>query len=243
MPYRRTFFEKHRPFHIISRAVDGREIFRREDDCYRFIFQLYAANFGKPGFNMRKEDVIKTAKALLQGEKILSKFLIEEHSPLVSILDFSLVINHYHLYLLANTENSVPIFIQKLNRGFAGYFNLKYNRKGSLFGGPYKSVPTKTEFQGVAVSRYVGIINPLDVYQPNWREEGLNDWQKAFKFLENFQFSSFPDKIENRKSKILAPKEILEQYSFIGLGQEVFKEFTEEFLKQKQSPFKYLYLE
>jgi len=29
----------------------------------------------------------------------------------------------------------------------------------------------------------------------------------------------------------------------IGLGQEVFKEFTEEFLKQKQLSFNHLYLE
>jgi len=242
MPYRKIFFEERQPFHIISRAVDGRKIFERGEDCYRFIFQLYAANIGKPAFNLWREDVIKIAKTLLEGGQISSKFIIKEHSPLVSILDFSLIANHYHLYLLANIDNSVPIFIQKLNRGFAGYFNLKYNRKGSLFGGPYKSIHIKTELQGAAVSRYVSIVNPLDLYQLNWRNEGLNDWQKAFSFLENFQFSSFSDKIENRNSKILAPKEILKQYSFIGFGREAFKEFTEEFLKQKQS-FKHFYLE
>src|SRR3989344_8534731 len=112
MPYRKIFFDKNKPFHIISRAVDGRKIFGREDDCYRFIFQLCVANLGKSGFNLQKEDVIRTAKALLEGEKVSPKFLIEEHPPLVSILDFSLIANHYHLYLFANIENSVPIFIQ-----------------------------------------------------------------------------------------------------------------------------------
>lgn len=243
MPYRKTFFEKYCPVHIISRAVDGKEIFGKEDDCYRFIFQICAANLGKPGFNMRKDDVIKTAKALLHGEKVSSKFLIEEHSPLVSILDFALVLNHYHIHLLANVENIIPIFIQKLNRGFVGYFNLKYNRKGPLFDGPYKSILIKTESQGVAVSRYVSIINPLDVYQPGWRETGLNNWYRAFRFLESFQFSSFPDKIENRKSKILADEEILEQYSFIGFGQKAFKIFVEEFLEERQSPSGNFYLE
>ncbi|MDI6602798.1 MAG: hypothetical protein QME57_01600 [Patescibacteria group bacterium] len=69
----------------------------------------------------------------------------------------------------------------------------------------------KTDFQSDAVSRYVSIINPLDVFQPGWRERGLKDWKKAFDFLKEYEFSSFPDKIGLRKSKILAEKEILEK--------------------------------
>lgn len=243
MPYRKIFFEKYKPFHIISRAVEERKIFATEDDCYRLIFQLYAANVGKPSFNLWRKDIIKAAKALLEGEDISPKFIIKKHQPLVLILDFSLVMNHYHLFLLPNIENSVPLYIQKLNRGFAGYFNLKYNRKGSLFGGPYKSIPIEGEYQAAAVSRYVSIINPLDVFQPGWRQEGLKDWRKAVEFLGNYPFSSFPDKGGERKSKILAPKEILKQYSFIRFNREEFKEFTEEFLKEKQASIKPFYLE
>lgn len=243
MPYRKIFFEKNRPFHIITRAVDGKKIFQKDDDCYRLLFQLCAANLGKTGFNLQRRDIIKVAKALLEGEKISPKFLLKEHPPLVSILDFSLVMNHYHLHLLANIENSVPIFIQRFNRGFAGYFNLKYGRKGPLFEGPYKSVAIETDSQGAAVSRYVSIVNPLDLHQPNWRKEGLKDWRGALRFLENFLFSSFPDKVGLRKSGILAPKDILEQYSFVGFGKKEFQEFTKQFLKEKQSSFKDFYLE
>jgi hypothetical protein len=71
--------------------------------------------------------------------------------------------------LLPAVENSVPFFVQKLNNGFAKYFNLKHHRKGTLFGDRYKSVVVGTEFQSDAVSRYVSIINPLDVFQPGWR--------------------------------------------------------------------------
>ena len=35
---------KGQPFHIISRAVDEKKIFDNDADCYRFIFQMYAAN-------------------------------------------------------------------------------------------------------------------------------------------------------------------------------------------------------
>ena len=63
------------------------------------------------------------------------------------LLDFSLVVNHDHLYLLPNIENGIPIFIGRLNNGFAQYYNLKYHRKGTLFDGPYRAVITKNQFQ------------------------------------------------------------------------------------------------
>ncbi len=239
MPYREIYFEKNLPVHIISRAVEGIKIFAQEEDCYRFIFHFQAANLGRRGSNARSKDIIKVAQSLLQGEKISSKFIIEEHPPLVYLLDFSLVLNHYHFYFLPNIENSVPLLMQKLNNGFAKYFNLKHGRKDALFGRRYKSILVETELQSDAVSRYVSIINPLDVFQPGWREGGLQNWQKSFEFLENYPFSSFPDKIGKRSAGILAPKEILEKYSLlVKVGPEEFRKFVEEFLKQKSGlPF------
>ena len=166
MPYRRIFFEENQPVHIVSRAVDGMKIFTNEDDCYRFIFQFYTVNLGRRPLNIRGNDAVRAGQSLLAGEKIPSKFVIIEHPPFVYVLDFSLVVNHYHFYLLPNVKNSIPILLQKLNNGFAKYYNLKHKRKDALFGSRYKSILTETEFQSDAVSRYVSIVNPLDVYQP-----------------------------------------------------------------------------
>lgn len=244
MPYRDIFFKTNQPFHIISRAVEERKIFEKEEDCYRFIFQIFAANVGKPVFSLWRKDVIKVAISLLQGEEISSKFIIQQHPPLVDILDFSLVINHYHFYLIANIENGVPLFMRKLNDGFAKYINLKYKRKGALFGGRYKRIPIKTEFHSDAVSRYVSIINPLDVYQPSWRGNGLNDADEAFNFLKNYQFSSFPDKIGERRSKIIAPLEILERYCpTSNLTKEEYIRFVNAFLKNRLSSLQSFFLE
>lgn len=244
MPYRKIFFEKGQPFHIVSRAVEERKIFEREEDCYRFIFQIYAANHGRPASKLWRKDVIKVAKSLLMGEEISSKFIIKEHPPLVYILDYSLVITHYHFYLIPNVENGVPIFIKKLNGGFAMYFNLKYERKGALFGSRYKSIAVENEFQANAVSRYVSIVNPLDVFQPGWREKGLKNLEEAFRFLENYQFSSFPDKIKKRRSKILASPEILRIYSLISnLDEREYLQFVKDFLNQKLFPLQPLFLE
>lgn len=238
MPYRRVFFEKDQPVHIISRSVEGIKIFEQEEDCFRFIFQLYCANSGTRNQNLKSKDIIKAGQSLLQGEKIPSSFIVQKHPPLIHLLDFSLVVTHNHFYLLSNVENGIPIFMQKLNTGFAKYFNIIHNRKDILFGSRYKSILVKSEFQANTVSRYVSIINPLDVFQPGWREEGLRGWEKAFEFLEKYQFSSFPDKISKRNNKILAPTEILERFSFIGNpeNKKEFQKFVEEFLKEKSNP-------
>ncbi|MDI6602797.1 MAG: hypothetical protein QME57_01595 [Patescibacteria group bacterium] len=127
MAYQKRFFEKNQLIHVVSRAVT--DIFKIKADCYQFIFQFYAANLGKKGFNVRAKDVIKAGQALLNREKISSKFIIKEHPPIVDLLDFSLPINHFHFYLLLNIENMLPFFMKKLNDGFAKYFNLTYNRK------------------------------------------------------------------------------------------------------------------
>lgn len=237
----KKFFNKDQLVHIASRAVDERKIFQDRNDCLRFVFQLYVANIGTPKTNIAKKNINYYAEALLKGEQVDNQNLIADtHKPFVYIIDFSLVVNHYHLYILVNTENSIPQFIMRLNAGFAKYFNLKHNRKGALFGSRYKSVLINSDFQADAVSRYVSVVNPLDVYQPGWREAGLSDPDAGMRFLENYEFSSFPDKIGKRKSLILAPLEILKKYSFLQDDKNEtgdYKNFIKEFLKEKTKDF------
>jgi hypothetical protein len=241
MPYR--IFEENLPLHVLSRSVEDRKIFKKEENCYRFIFQIYAANVGKPALNLQRRDVIKAAQAILNGEEPSSEFVIKEHLPLVYLFDFVLPVTHFHLYLLPKSKKSLSLFMKKLKGGFAKYFNLKNLRQGTLFAGPYKSIQIESQNQSDAVIRYITIINTLDVYQPGWREKGLKDWKGAYNFLVNFQFSSFPDRIGKRRAKILAPPEIYEKYSLRMGGEKEFKKFTENFFKEKFVYFDSLFLE
>lgn len=177
---------------------------------------------------------------LLNGQDI-PQLIIKEHPPLVHLIDFSLVVNHYHFYLVANIENSVPLFMNRLNGGFAKYFNFKHKRKGTLFSSRYQAILIKDDLQSDAVSRYVSIINPLDVFQPGWRKKGLNDEKEALKFLKIYQFSSFPDRIEERNCKILAPRETLEKYGFPAVNyKKDYMEFVKEFLRERSTKLPFL---
>ncbi len=241
MPYR--IFEENQPLHILSRFVEERAIFKNEENCYRFVFQIYAANIGRPTFNIHRVDIVKAAQALLNGEEISSKFIIKEHPPLVHLFDFVFPITHFHFYLLATSKKNLALFMKKLKGGFARYLNLKNSRQGVVFNGPYKSIQVKNPIQSDALIRYITIVNSLDVYQVGWREKGLKNLKEAYDFLKNYQFSSFPDRIGQRRAKILAPDEIFEKYS-LKMGEEgEFNKFVKDFLEQKSNSFNSFFLE
>ncbi len=238
-------YDKLIPYHIITRAVEGREIFVKEEECLRCLFQLYAATIGKPALDLHRKDIIKITQALLNGEDIPKKFIIIEHEPLVSILSFNEVINHAHLILVPNIEGGVSKYMQNWKTGFAMYYNLKYGRKGNLFEKPYKIIPVQTHFQLDAVLNYVNVKNTLDVLQPGWREKGLKNLSDIFKSLENYQFSSFPDLFGERNSKILAPREIIEKFlgKEITFSKEDFIKFINAYLQDQLRQYRPFFLE
>ena len=132
--------------------------------------------------------------------------------------------------------------MQKLNTSFAKYFNLKYERQGNLFSRPFKIIPIQANPQLDAVVRYINIKNPLDVYQPGWKQEGLKNKQEVLWFLNNYQFSSFPDLFGQRKSKILAPESVLES---LGIKQNKgeYINFIDDYLNRKMASHYSLFLE
>jgi len=226
------------PYHVLSRATEGLPIFQTDDDCYRFIFQMYITNYGSPAPNLHRRDIGKAAQALLRGEDVPRTFFTKEHSPLVQFLSFTEVANHYHFLLLPAEENGIPRYMQKLNTAFARYFNIKHTRKGRLFESKYKMIPIESEAQLDAIIRYINVKNPLDVYQPGWRENGLRDEKEAWGFLFRYPFSSFPDIFGNRNSKLLTQGPMRNQYLDRAslYGKESYLKFLQSALHQSLPP-------
>ena len=106
-------FDKSIPYHVLTRAVEGRKVFANEEDCFRCIFQMYAANIGSPASNLRRQDVKKAAQAILNGEEIPPKFIVREHPPLVIFLSFALA------YAEAIAASKIYIGVNALD--YSGY--------------------------------------------------------------------------------------------------------------------------
>lgn len=210
-------FDKFTPCHVIIRSVEDRLIFSDAEDCSRFIYQIYAANMGKPAFNIYRKDMVFIADRLLSGEEMPWKIINSESYPIVDILSFVLVDNHAHFILSPNVENGIPKYIHKLSLSFAKYYNARYKREGILFNKPYKIIQLETSSQLGDTMRYINVKNPLDVYNPKWKK-GIEDWKEAFDFISNYKYSSYPDLFGERSSKIIAPKPIIEKYVSGGLG-------------------------
>ena len=153
----------------------------------RFIHDLYEFNNQE-----RIESTFYKFRDLSAKDKIAGQTSPKHRKPLVDILAFCLMPNHYHLLLSPKIESGVPKFMQKLNMGYAKYFNKKYDRTGALFQGKYKQIQTTSEAHFDHMSFYIH-FNPLDLSCPEWRENKLSDKVSALGFLKSYRWSSHLD--------------------------------------------------
>ena len=103
---------------------------RDKKDQWRFIRLLYHMN------DVFKDDFWEreTAELGLFGRP--SHW--PEREPLVDILAWVLMPNHFHLIIRETKEGGVAKFMQKLSNSMSSHFNKKYEEKGSIFQGAYK---------------------------------------------------------------------------------------------------------
>src|SRR3989338_2601347 len=113
-------------YHILNRGVDKRQIFMDKQDHFRFIHDLCEFNDEERSeLNYYKFRDYGANGKIAEDEK-------KDRKPLVDILAFCLMPNHYHLLLSPRTEHGIPRFMSKINIGYAKYFNQKYERTGTL---------------------------------------------------------------------------------------------------------------
>jgi putative transposase len=146
---------------------------------------------------------------------------------LVDIYAFCLMPNHYHLLLSPRTEGAITKFMKKINIGYAKYFNQKYERKGTLFEGRYKSVNIKDESHFVHIPYYIH-LNPLDLAAPEWRERKLKNYKEATRFLEKYRWSSHLDYLGKKNFPSVTNRELL--MKFFG-GPKEYEKSIKQWLK------------
>jgi len=67
--------------------------------------------------------------------------------------------NHYHL-LLETPGGNLPQIMRHINGAYTTYFNVKRQRSGHLFQGPYKSFLVEADSYALELSRYIH-LNPV----------------------------------------------------------------------------------
>ena len=149
MTLRKTELINDEFYHIYNRGVDKQVVFKDKQDFFQFIQML-------DYFNQKES---------LGGLNIYKYPKNFQHrgstSMLVEIVVYCLNKNHYHLILKQVANNGISRFMQKVGTGYTMYFNKKYKRTGSLFGGGFKSKYIESDEQLNYVGVYVNLNNKV----------------------------------------------------------------------------------
>ncbi len=125
-----------------------------------------------------------------------------EHRPLVKILVFALMENHFHLLLREIHKGGITMFMRKLGTGMTNYFNTKYEETGRLFQGAYKAKIVDEAKYLDYVSVYIQVKNPFELY-PGGLERALQEFNKGFEWAIRYPYCSLADYAAGRNSPII----------------------------------------
>lgn len=205
MPYRKIPLKAREIYHIYNRSVARQPIFQNQQDCQRALDTISFYRYKKPPLRFSHYKRLPSDQ-----RKNLLEELAKNHKPVLEILAFCLMPNHFHFLLKPLKDNSISLFTGNFQNSYAKYFNIKTERVGSLFQAMFKAVRIETEEQLLHVSRYIH-LNPV------------SSLLIKLESLEKYPWSSFKeycsDKIE---SKLVNSKPVLAHFK----SRDKYKEFV-----------------
>ena len=181
-------------YHIIKKGVDGRKIFLKDQDYSRFILGLEFFNSDKKIrlWNLIRGDDAEHGQSVLREK--LENQRDKESKPIVELMAFALMPNHFHLIVREISSGGISSFMQKMG-GYTNYFNGQCEREGNLFQSRYKRIEIKSDAQLSTVFNYVH-SNPMGLIDPLWKIQQVRDFAKVKEFLENYKWSSYRDYLD-----------------------------------------------
>lgn len=209
-------------YHIYNRGNDKRTIFLDKDNYNRFIKLLFLCN---------SFELVNIAN-LPKGETFWN---IEREKMLVDIGVYCLMPNHFHLLVKEKVENGISIFMKKLSTGYSMYFNKKNERTGKLFEGVFRAIHVDDDEYLRYLFAYIH-LNPVKLIDPEWKEKGIPDIEKAKEHLNTYKYSSYLDYVsQNRGELAILNKSAFPEY-FSNFKE--FNDFISEWLNFQENPLK-----
>ncbi len=217
---RKIKFVENEYYHLYSRGVEKRKIFLNFKDYERFVAILYIMN-QKDSFNFAN---------FLKSHKLNEIFNEDRAEPLVSILSYVLMPNHFHILVYEHTEGGISKFMMKVLTAYSMYFNIKYKRSGPLFMHPFRSQHVSGESQYLWIFSYIH-LNPLKLMiQDTPKSEVVRIKSTEDEFLKSYQYSSYLEYggEERSQSKILDRSSMPEYLLNLEIDSKRYKELAEE---------------
>jgi len=191
--------------HVYNRGNRKQAIVRKTCDRWRFLQMLYYFNTSIAIANPFRRLEKKLGTAF--DKKLIWPKHWPSQKPIVKIIAFSLMENHFHLFLKEIIEGGVVLFMRKLGTGVAAYSNSKYQESGRLFQGPYKAKTIHTDEYLRYLSVYIQVKNPFELY-PRGFETAIKNFDDAYQWVIKYPYCSLADYAGERNSPII-DKDIL----------------------------------
>ena len=214
-------------YHIYNRGIDKRVIFKSKNDYERFMMLLYICN-------STKEQSFRLDNLINQQHKIFNEIMIlDREKPLVSIGAWCLMSNHFHVIVRQEVDGGITKFMRKVGVGYSMFFNIKYQRRGALFGGLFKSKLIGVDDNYMRHMFAYIHLNSLDIEFSGWKDNLNKSSIEMKKFLESYKYSSYQDYIgEDRIEKSIIKPENFPDYF---RNSESFKDFVENYFMDPES--------
>ena len=208
---RKIIFANDECYHVYNRGVDKRKIFLIPSDFKRFLL-------GIDEFNDENLTV-----SLRDKQNTHSRSHASGKDSLVEVIAYCLNSNHYHFILKQLKERGIERFMHRLGTSYSKYFNIKNERSGTLFQGPFKAIHIDSNEYLLYLSVYVNANNFIHGYSKD----------------KNWKFSSLLDYIGERNERICKKELVLSQFR----NKKDYEEFLNKnalHLKEKKELEKYL---
>lgn len=190
-------------YHVYNRGVAKCTICEEDADFWRFLQGLCLFNDIKSATNVLWQLEKKRGRLTLN---VLKDYVVNpdtERKPLVRIMAYCIMGNHYHLLVEEFQEGGITQFMHKLGLGYARYFNNKYERVGSLFQDKFKNVLVDDERYLQYLLVYINVLNPAQHLEPDWKERGIQDMPAVLQYTESYPWSTHQEYLGKRNSLII----------------------------------------
>lgn len=203
--------------HVTKRGTRGTDIVRDANDRHRFVKSLFLLNDTYTCSNWHRETV---KLPLLERPEHWP-----EREPLVHILAWTLLSNHFHLLLQEIREGGTAKFMQRFGGSLSLCFNLKHKEKGSIFQSAYHARAVNETSHLSYLAFYILVKNVLEMY-PGGLAAASSHFDDAWEWASHYQFSSFKDHISGAASPLIDdPDGLLE--GLLGKGDSSKQEMKE----------------
>jgi putative transposase len=198
--YNRPVFVTGQYYHLYNRGVAKQPLFHDDQDYRHFLLTI--AHYQEAEPTHRLSDLPPQERAIL--------FLSEAGRPIIEMIAFSLMPNHFHLLVRQLIDGGISTFMRRAMNSYTRAYNVRYHRVGTVFQGRFSAVLVTTDEQLLHLVRYIHLNAVVS---------------HICERPEDYRWSSHRQYLTNKTNRLCHPQLLL---TMIGGDQHRYQSFVND---------------